>query len=133
MLVDMLRGGKNEIIDCGVFDSTPIDYPAVAADIAVRVSRGEADRGILIGGMGFGMVVAANKFRGIRAILCHDEISAEISRSHCDCNLLCLSADLTAQEMLRHIVESWLTTPFEGNRHARRLEQIAALEDEYMK
>ena len=83
MLVDMLRGGKNEIIDRGAFDSTPIDYPAVAADIAVRVSRGEAVKGISIGGMGFGMVVAANKSRGIRAILCHDEISAEISRSHC--------------------------------------------------
>ena len=79
------------------------------------------------------MAIAANKFPGVRAVLCHDEIAAEISRRHCDCNVLCLSSDLTAPEMLQHIVESWLAAPFEGGRHARRLEKIARLEDENMK
>ena len=111
----------------------PVDYPEISIEVARAVSRGEADRGILIGGMAFGMVITANKFPGVRAVLCHDEVSAEISRGHCDCNLLCLSADLTAHEMLRHIVEVWLATGFEGGRHARRLEKIARLEDETMK
>ena len=133
MLVDMLRGSGHEVVDCGVFDSTPLDYPVICADVAGKVSRGEAERGILIGGVGIGMVIAANKFPGIRAVLCHDEVTAAISRGHCDCNVLCLSADLTAQEMIRRIVESWLEAPFEGGRHARRLAEIARLEDEYMK
>ena len=97
------------------------------------MSLGEAERGILVGGMGFGMAIVANKFPGVRAVLCHDEIVAEISRRHCDCNVLCLSSDLTADEMLRRIVKTWLTAPFEGGRHARRLERIARLEDENMK
>jgi RpiB/LacA/LacB family sugar-phosphate isomerase len=96
-------------------------------------SLGNAERGILVSGMGFGLVIAANKFPGVRAVLCHDEVAAEISRRHFDCNVLCLSSDLTAQEMLRRIVETWLTTPFEGGRHARRLEKIARLEEDKMK
>ena len=133
MLVEMLRHRGHDIVDCGVFDSSPVDYPEIAVEVAGKVSRGDVERGILIGGMGFGMAIAANKFPGVRAVLCHDEIAAEISRRHCDCNVLCLSSDLTAQEMLRHIVESWLAAPFEGGRHARRLERIARLEDENMK
>ena len=133
MLLEMLRHREHDIVDCGVFDSSPVDYPEIAAEVAAKISHGSAERGILIGGMGFGMAIAANKFPGVRAVLCHDEIAAEISRRHCDCNILCLSADLTAQEMLRHIVDSWLAAPFEGGRHARRLEGITRLEDENMK
>jgi ribose 5-phosphate isomerase B len=133
MLVDLLRDRGDEVVDFGVFDSSPVDYPAIAIEVAGQVSRGDAERGILIGGMGFGMAIAANKFPRVRAVLCHDEIAAEISRRHCDCNVLCLSSDLTAQEMLRHIVTTWLASPFEGGRHARRLERIARLEDEILK
>ncbi|MGA2254968.1 MAG: ribose 5-phosphate isomerase B [Thermoguttaceae bacterium] len=133
MLAEMLRQRGDDVVDCGVFDSSPVDYPDIAVEVASKVSHGNAERGILIGGMGFGMAIAANKFPGVRAVLCHDEIAAEISRRHCDCNVLCLSSDLTAHEMLRHIVESWLTAPFEGGRHARRLERITRLEDENMK
>jgi ribose 5-phosphate isomerase B len=132
-LVELLRQRGDDVVDCGVFDSTPVDYPEIAIQVARKVSLGEAERGILISGMGFGMVIAANKFTGVRAVLCHDEIAAEISRRHCDCNILCLSSDLTAQEMIRHIAETWLAAPFEGGRHARRLERIAQLEDENMK
>jgi ribose 5-phosphate isomerase B len=133
MLDDLLRDRGDEVVDFGVFDSSPVDYPAIAIEVAGQVSRGDAERGILIGGMGFGMAIAANKFPRVRAVLCHDEIAAEISRRHCDCNVLCLSSDLTAQEMLRHIVTTWLASPFEGGRHARRLERIARLEDEILK
>jgi ribose 5-phosphate isomerase B len=133
MLVDLLRQRGDDVVDCGVFDSSPVDYPDIAVEVASKVSHGDAERGILISGMGFGMVIAANKFPGVRAVLCHDEIAAEISRRHCDCNILCLSSDLTAQEMVRHIVEIWLAAPFEGGRHARRMEKIARLENENMK
>jgi ribose 5-phosphate isomerase B len=131
-LVEML-GGRYDVVDCGVFDSTPVDYPVISFDVAGKVSRGEGERGILIGGVGIGMVIVANKFTRVRAVLCHDEVTAEISRSHCDCNVLCLSAELTAQEMIRRIVETWLQAPFEGGRHARRVAEISRLEDQYMK
>ena len=128
IFVELLRRRGDDVVDCGVFESSPVDYPDIAAEVAAKVSHGEAERGILIGETGFGMAIVANKFPGVRAVLCHDEIAADISRRHCDCNVLCLSSDLTAEEMLRHIVESWLAAPFEGGRHARRLEKISRLE-----
>jgi ribose 5-phosphate isomerase B len=133
MLADLLRERGNDVVDCGVFDSTPADYPEIAREVAGKVSCGGADRGVLVSGMGFGMVIAANKFRGVRAVLCYDEIAAEISRRHYDCNVLCLSAHLTSHEMLRHIVETWLAAPFDGEWHARRMEMIARVENENMK
>jgi ribose 5-phosphate isomerase B len=133
MVVELLRERNNEVVECGFFDGGPVDYPDIAREVACKVSQGTADRGILISGMGFGMVIATNKFRGVRAVLCYDEIAAEICRRHFDCNVLCLSYHLTSQEMLRHIVEIWLDAPFEGGRHSRRLEKIAHMENENMK
>ncbi len=133
VLVEVFRQRRDDVVDCGVFDSSRGDYSDIAIEVASKVSLGNAERGILIGGTAFGMVIAANKFPGVRAVLCHDEVDAEISRRQFDCNVLCLSADLTAQEMLRRIVETWLAAPFEGGRHARRLERIARLEDENMR
>ena len=133
MIVEMLHERREDVVDCGVFNSIPVDYPDIAAEVAGKVSRSDVERGILISGMGFGMVIAANKFPVVRAVFCSDEIAAEISRGHFDCNVLCLSADLTAHEMLRRIVETWLGGQFEGARHARRVEKIARLEDKNMK
>ena len=133
MLVEMLRHRGNDVVDCGVFDSSSVDYPDIAIEVAGKVSLGNAERGILIGGTAFGMVITTNKFPGVRAVLCHDEVAAEISRRQFDCNVLCLSSDLTSHDMLRHIVETWLTTPFEGGRHARRLARITCLENEKLK
>lgn len=133
ILLGQLHQREDEIVDCGVFDATPVDYPEIAIQVAREVSLGKADRGVLVSGMGFGMVIAANKFPGVRAVLCHDEIAAEISRRYCDCNVLCLSSDLTAPEMLRRIIDTWLASPFDGGRHARRLSCIGRLEDETMK
>ena len=130
MLIELLSQRGDDVVECGVFDGSPADYPDIAIEVASKVSCGDAERGILISGMGFGMAIVANKFPGVRAVLCHDEIAAEISRGHCDCNILCLSADLTAHEMLRRIVETWLTASLEGGRHARRLEKIARVEEE---
>ena len=129
-LIRLLEKLGHEVIDVGVRDSRPVDYPDVAAVVAAKVSQREADRGILVGGTGMGMCIAANKLAGIRAVLCHDDMTAEVSRRHNDSNVLCLSAGLLGERLIGHIVEIWLKTPFEGGRHARRLEKIALLEQE---
>jgi ribose 5-phosphate isomerase B len=84
---------------------------------------------ILICGTGIGMSITANKIKGIRAALCHDELSAQISRDHNDANVLCISGDLIGEVLLRKIVEAWLNTEFSGGRHLRRIKKIAAIEE----
>lgn len=106
----------------------PVDYPDVAASVASKVSSGECDRGILICGTGLGMCIAANKFPGVRAAPCHDDLTAELSRRHNDANILCLSADLLGERLIDRMIELWLSTAFEGGRHARRLEKITDIE-----
>ncbi|MCE5303059.1 MAG: ribose 5-phosphate isomerase B [Planctomycetaceae bacterium] len=129
-VVDLARRLGHEVIDVGTFSADAVDYPDIAADVAHRVSRHEVDRGILICGTGLGMCIAANKVPGVRAAPCHDDITAELCRRHNDSNVLCLSADLLGERLIDRMVEIWLNTPFEGGRHARRLEKIAALEKE---
>jgi ribose 5-phosphate isomerase B len=117
-----------EVVDVGCSETGSVDYPDIAAAVAQRVSRGDADRGILICGTGLGMSIVANKFPGVRAAPCHDDLTAEISRRHNDLNVLCLSADFLGERLVERIIEIWLATEFEGGRHARRLTKIAALE-----
>lgn len=105
-----------------------VDYPDYGAKVAQAVSRGEVDRGILICGTGMGMCIVANKFRGVRAVSCHDDVTAEMSRRHNDANVMCLSADLLGERLAMRMVEIWLTTEFEGGRHARRIEKIGGYE-----
>ncbi|MFZ0034776.1 MAG: ribose 5-phosphate isomerase B [Sedimentisphaerales bacterium] len=119
----------HECIDVGSTDSTPVDYPDPAYLAATAVSKKQADRAILTCGTGIGMSIAANKVKGIRAALCNDELSARISRHHNDANVLCISADLTGEVLLRKIVEVWLNTEFSSGRHQRRNEKIAAIEE----
>lgn len=119
----------HECIDFGTNDSNPVDYPDMAYLTATAVSKKEADRGILICATGIGMCMAANKVHGIRAALCHDELSAQISRDHNDSNVLCLSADQVGMVLLRKIIEVWLNTDFSGGRHKRRVRKIAAIEE----
>ena len=129
-IVDMLRKAGHEVIDVGPFSPDAIDYPDIAADVSRKVAHGEAERGILICGTGLGMCIAANKVRGVRAAPCHDDITAEMSRRHNDANVLCLSADLLGERLIDRMIELWLSTPFEGGRHARRVEKIMELERE---
>ncbi|MBI1346667.1 ribose 5-phosphate isomerase B [bacterium] len=118
----------HEPIDLGPDSPESVDYPDFAAMVAGAVSRREADRGILICGTGMGMSIVANKFCGVRAVPCHDDLTAEMSRRHNDANVLCLSADLLGERLVTRMVELWLTTEFEGGRHARRLEKISQFE-----
>lgn len=119
----------HECIDVGTNDNNPVDYPDLAYAAAMAVSKEQADRAILACATGIGMSMAANKVPGIRAALCHDELSAQVSRDHNDANVLCLSADQVGSVLLRKIVEVWLTTDFSGGRHERRVKKIQIIEE----
>ncbi len=128
MLIEMIGGLGHEVVDRGVSNSHPVDYPEIAAGVADLVATGQVDRGILVGGTGLGMCIAANKVAGVRAVPCHDLMTAQVSRLHNDSNVLCLSASLLGDQLMRSITQTWLKTPFEGGRHQNRLDKIAELE-----
>lgn len=119
----------HEVVDFGTNDNNPADYPDIAYLAANAISAGEVERAILICGSGIGMSISANKVKGIRAALCHDELSAQMSRQHNDCNVLCLSGDMTGDVLVRRMVEAWLQTEFQGGRHKRRVDKISAIEE----
>jgi ribose 5-phosphate isomerase B len=118
----------HETTDIGTQNDESVDYPDIAAEVGKRVSEGESERGILICGTGIGMAIAANKFPGVRAAPCHDDLTAEMSRRHNDLNVLCLSADMLGIKLIDHMVELWLSTEFDGGRHARRVDKIGDLD-----
>ena len=120
----------HEASDYGPDSAGSVDYPDFASKVASAVSQKEIDRGILICGTGIGMCIAANKFPGVLAAPCHDDLTAEMSRLHNDSNVLCLSADLLGDQVISRMVEIWLKTDFEGGRHARRISKIASFESD---
>ncbi len=127
-LIQLLINLGQEVVDVGTHEQDEIDYPDIATLVARKVGSREVDRGILICGTGVGMCIVANKVPGVRAAPCHDDVTAEMSRRHNDLNVLCLSGDLLGEKLADRLVEIWLRTPFEGGRHARRIQKIAALE-----
>jgi ribose 5-phosphate isomerase B len=114
--------------DFGTDSTESVDYPDYATQVAKSVASGDHDRGILVCGSGIGMAIAANKIPGIRAAAIPDARSAALSREHNDANVLALGERLTSRDDARAIVEAFLTTPFAGGRHQRRLDKIAALD-----
>ncbi len=127
-LATYIAAQEIELADLGARDESPVDYPDIGASVAGKVSRGEVDRGILICGSGVGMSIVANRFPGVRAALCHDVYTSRMSREHNDSNLLVLGGRLIGKGLAREILKVWLATGFEGGRHQKRLEKIAALE-----
>jgi ribose 5-phosphate isomerase B len=127
-LIEYLEQLGQEVVDAGTHGTESVDYPDIAAAVARKVANHEVDRGILVCGTGVGMCITANKIPGVRAAPCHDDVTAELSRRHNDLNVLCLSGDLIGEKLADRLVEIWLKTPFEGGRHARRNQKIAALE-----
>jgi len=117
-----------EVIDFGTTSEDSTHYPLFAKEVSLAVQKGEAERGILVCGTGIGMSITANKFRGVRAALCLNEYMARMSRLHNDANVLCLGDRVLGEELALSIVEVWLETPFEGGRHAKRVELIAEIE-----
>jgi ribose 5-phosphate isomerase B len=129
-IVSVLHQLGYEVQDAGPQSRDSVDYPDFAFEVARAVGEGRAERGILICGTGIGMCIAANKVHNVRAAPCHDCITAEMSRRHNDANVLCLSADLLGEELIERMVRIWLETPFEGGRHARRVEKITRFEEQ---
>jgi ribose 5-phosphate isomerase B len=130
---EMLTSKGHEVTDFGTNTPNGCDYPDLAYPTCKAVTGGVAELGILLCGSGIGMSISANKVRGIRAALCHDELTAEMSRRHNNANVLCLPADLLGEELTRRIVEVWLRTPFEAGRHDRRVKKIAEYEEKELK
>lgn len=128
LIIEYLQAQGHAVDDMGTCENKSVDYPDIAAAVAEEVSRGNADRGILLCGSGIGMSIAANKFHGVRAAACYDEHSAEMCRRHNDANVLCLSDDMIGPVRNLRLVKIWLQTEFEGGRHARRVDKISALE-----
>jgi ribose 5-phosphate isomerase B len=129
-VISLLKAKGHTVIDDGPASEASVDYPDFAALVARKVCRGEVDRGILICGTGIGMAISANKFPGVRAAACVDEVTAELSRRHNDLNVLCLSGDLLSSRSTERLVEIWMDAAFEGGRHERRVEKIRDLEKE---
>jgi len=115
--------------DHGTDSEASVDYPPICAAVAREVAERRADRGLVIGGSGQGEQIAANKIPGIRAALCNDLYTARLSREHNDANVLAMGGRVVAFGLADEILALWLTTPFEGGRHQRRVDQIMALED----
>ncbi|MBF0627724.1 MAG: ribose 5-phosphate isomerase B [Magnetococcales bacterium] len=114
-----------EVVDFGVHGSDAVDYPDLAATLCqALLAGGPGDRGILLCGTGIGMSMAANRWSGIRAALCHDEFGARLSRQHNDANVLVLGGRVTGVAVARAMVDVWLREPFEGGRHQRRLDKL---------
>jgi ribose 5-phosphate isomerase B len=129
-LLPQLKGMGHEVLDIGTEGDESVDYPDFAYEVAKRVGKGEAERGLLICGTGTGMCIAANKVRGVRAASCQDPLTTEMSRRHNDANVLCLSADLVGEDQMVQMIRLFLETGFDGGRHARRVEKIAKIEAE---
>jgi len=127
-LIQSLQANSFEVFDEGTVGDNSVDYPDFAAVVARRVSTGQADRGILICGAGIGMSITANKFAGVRAAPCYDEVMVEMSRRHNDVNVLCLPGDLIGERSIDDLVLRWLQTDFDGGRHASRLAKIEQIE-----
>ena len=130
-IVALLNQLGHEVLDVGPEGRDSVDYPDYALQVGSAVSEGRVERGILICGTGIGMCIAANKVKGVRAAPCHDSITAEMSRRHNDANVLCLSADLLGEELIDRMVRIWLTTDFEGGRHAQRVGKICSYEESH--
>lgn len=127
-LIVALENLKHSVEDCGTQGEDSVDYPDFAQEVCKRVANRTADRGILICGTGIGMSITANKFPGVRAASCYDEVMAEMCRRHNDVNVLCLPGDLIGNRPVADLVRVWLDTAFEGGRHERRLQKIIEIE-----
>jgi ribose 5-phosphate isomerase B len=131
-LKEQLKGwlavGGHTILDYGTDSMESVDYPDFAASVAAAVRDGGAERGVLVCSSGIGMAMAANKVAGVRAVVAADADVARLSRQHNDANVLALGARLTSPTQALEIVRAWLATPFEGGRHARRVDKLARLD-----
>jgi len=121
---ELLRQLGHEVVDFGTNSEEPVNYPLFIRPAAQAVAKGECDRGIVFGGSGNGEAMVANKVRGVRCALCWNEETARLSRQHNDANVLSMGQRVIPEETALAIVRVWLTTEFEGGRHAKRIAQL---------
>jgi len=129
-LLAHLKAAGHDVDDMGTHSEEPVDYPPICAAAARTVIAGRADFAIVLGGSGQGETLVANKVRGVRAALCHDEYTARLARQHNDANVLGLGGRILGEGLAAAIVDQFLSARFEGGRHARRVAQIAEIEAE---
>lgn len=127
-IIAHLKKGGHEVVDFGTHSAESTDYPLWIIPTAEAVVRGEAEKGIVLGGSGNGEAIAANKVKGVRCALCWNDETAELSRQHNNANVLSLGERMISIEMALRIVDTWLKSTFEGGRHAGRIEQLARYE-----
>jgi ribose 5-phosphate isomerase B len=127
-IIEWVRALGHEPVDFGTHSTDPVDYPDVIAPAARAVAAGECDRGIVLGGSGTGEAIVANKVDGIRCVEATDPVTARLGRQHNDANVLSMGARIVGTEVARGCVEAFLTSDFDGGRHAARVAKIAALE-----
>ncbi|MBU7594354.1 ribose 5-phosphate isomerase B [Metabacillus halosaccharovorans] len=130
-IIHLLEELNIEYVDMGCECETSVDYPDYALPVAEKVANGEFDRGILICGTGIGMSIAANKVKGIRCALVHDTFSAQATREHNDTNILSMGERVIGPGLARDIAKIWLTTEYQGGRHATRVGKISKYEEEH--
>lgn len=128
-LVKLFTEAGYDVIDCGTDSDASCDYPVFAEKLCAKINSGEAELGILCCGTGIGMSMAANKVKGIRAACCSDIFSAKFTRLHNDANVLCLGARVVGEGLAWELAECFVTTPFEGGKHARRVGLIHDIEN----
>ena len=129
-LIDVLRGQGHDVDDLGTDSTESVDYVEYCANVGRAVRDGRADLGIVLGGSGQGEQLAANKVRGVRAALCNDLYTARMARAHNDANVLSMGARIVAFALAEEITTLWLETPVDGDRHTRRVQQLADIENQ---
>lgn len=133
-ILKFLKDAGSEVVDFGTFSEAPVDYPDFVRAVCEAILRGDCGEGILLCGSGVGASVAANKFPGIRAALCHDTYSGHQSREHDNCNVLCMGPRIIGDKLALEIVNAWIHARFTGEeRHVRRLAKVQAIEDQFKK
>jgi ribose 5-phosphate isomerase B len=128
-IADWLTAAGHDVVDYGVNEPTPVDYPDVIAPAARAVAAGECERGIVLGGSGTGEQIVANKVHGIRCVEAADPVTARLGREHNDANVLAMGARIIGREVALACVEEFIDGVFLGGRHARRVAKISALEE----
>lgn len=132
-ILKYLEGKGHEVKDFGTHTSASCNYPVYGVAVAEAVVSGDFEKGIIICGTGQGIALAANKVKGARAVVCSDTFSAEMTRAHNDANILSLGERVVGKGLALKIVDTWLSTAFEGGRHAERVDLIKATEDKNFK
>lgn len=124
LIVEMLRAAGHQVEDMGTNSEEAVDYPLFIRPVAEAVARGDYERGIVLGGSGNGEAIVANRVRGVRCTLCWNVESAKLGRAHNNANVLSIGERMVSEAEMKDIVNTWLTTPFDGGRHQRRIDEI---------